>query len=164
MILAMLFLVPFVNEYWFITIPEVLYLMYLWFVLLGPNGLILITIPIYSGFLLYQQVPTMVVVGVIMAIHILYVLCREIAGDKLAREKTGTANHDAAGIPRMAADSRTEGSTEPRKHHALDDVVYIGDNEDDAYGDGYGYGYDDCPNCGSGDTDGNHCYDCDEDF
>ena len=25
-------------------------------------------------------------------------------------------------------------------------------------------GYNDCPDCGSGDTDGNHCYDCDEDF
>ncbi len=24
--------------------------------------------------------------------------------------------------------------------------------------------YNDCPDCGSGDTDGNHCYDCDEDF
>ena len=23
---------------------------------------------------------------------------------------------------------------------------------------------DECPYCGSGDTDGNHCYDCDEDF
>ena len=23
---------------------------------------------------------------------------------------------------------------------------------------------DDCPYCGSGDTDGNHCYNCDEDF
>lgn len=25
-------------------------------------------------------------------------------------------------------------------------------------------GLDDCPYCGSGDTDGNHCYTCDEDF
>ena len=24
--------------------------------------------------------------------------------------------------------------------------------------------YNDCPDCGSGDTDGNHCYDCDGDF
>lgn len=23
---------------------------------------------------------------------------------------------------------------------------------------------DDCPYCGSGDTDGNHCYTCDDDF
>lgn len=26
------------------------------------------------------------------------------------------------------------------------------------------YGYDSCPYCSSGDTDGNHCYECDEDF
>ncbi len=25
-------------------------------------------------------------------------------------------------------------------------------------------GYNDCPYCGSGDTDGSHCYDCDEDY
>lgn len=24
--------------------------------------------------------------------------------------------------------------------------------------------YNDCPDCGSGDTDGNHCYDCGNDF
>ena len=24
--------------------------------------------------------------------------------------------------------------------------------------------YNNCPDCGSGDTDGNHCYDCDDDF
>lgn len=24
--------------------------------------------------------------------------------------------------------------------------------------------YNDCPDCGSGDTDGNHCYDCNDDF
>ena len=24
--------------------------------------------------------------------------------------------------------------------------------------------YNDCPSCGSSNTDGNHCYDCDEDF
>ena len=29
------------------------------------------------------------------------------------------------------------------------------------YGDGEG---EDCPYCGSGDTDGNHCYTCDDDF
>ena len=27
-----------------------------------------------------------------------------------------------------------------------------------------GGGDEDCPYCGSGDTDGNHCYTCDEDF
>ena len=27
-----------------------------------------------------------------------------------------------------------------------------------------GSGGDDCPYCGSGDTDGNHCYTCDDDF
>ena len=26
------------------------------------------------------------------------------------------------------------------------------------------YSYGSCPNCGSSDTDGNHCYDCDEDY
>ena len=26
------------------------------------------------------------------------------------------------------------------------------------------YGDEDCPYCGSGDTDGNHCYTCDDDF
>ena len=26
------------------------------------------------------------------------------------------------------------------------------------------YHEEDCPYCGSGDTDGNHCYNCDEDF
>lgn len=29
------------------------------------------------------------------------------------------------------------------------------------FGDGEG---EDCPYCGSGDTDGNHCYTCEEDF
>lgn len=32
-------------------------------------------------------------------------------------------------------------------------------------GDGGGFGEDEeCPNCGSGVTDGNHCYDCGDDF
>ena len=38
------------------------------------------------------------------------------------------------------------------------------------YGGGFGsgggstYHDEECPYCGSGDTDGNHCYTCDEDF
>lgn len=37
-------------------------------------------------------------------------------------------------------------------------LMYIG-------GSAGGYsGSDDCPYCGSGDTDGNHCYSCDEEF
>ena len=31
-------------------------------------------------------------------------------------------------------------------------------------GGGCGYHEEDCPYCGSGDTDGNHCYNCDDDF
>ena len=30
--------------------------------------------------------------------------------------------------------------------------------------DGVSFGNEDCPYCGSGDTDGNHCYTCDDDF
>ena len=29
---------------------------------------------------------------------------------------------------------------------------------------GHSFIDDECPSCGSGDTDGNHCYECDEDF
>ena len=31
-------------------------------------------------------------------------------------------------------------------------------------GGGYSHADDECPYCGSGDTDGNHCYTCDDDF
>ena len=31
-------------------------------------------------------------------------------------------------------------------------------------GSGSGYYDEDCPYCGSGDTDGNHCYNCHDDF
>ena len=31
-------------------------------------------------------------------------------------------------------------------------------------GSSSGYHDEECPSCGSGDTDGNHCYSCDDDF
>ena len=47
-------------------------------------------------------------------------------------------------------------------------VVGIGVNVIMLYGSGLegrlGYSDGECPYCGSGDTDGNHCYTCDDDF
>lgn len=37
--------------------------------------------------------------------------------------------------------------------------MYLDDGSGSSYNDD-----DDCPYCGSGDTDGNHCYTCDDDF
>lgn len=54
--------------------------------------------------------------------------------------------------------------------HEADDVVvyYVTDNYSDPNRDwdplDPANPYHDCPYCGSSDTDGNHCYDCDEDF
>ena len=59
---------------------------------------------------------------------------------------------------------------EKRGEHAADDVVvyYVTDNYSDPNRDwdplDPANPYNDCPYCGSSDTDGNHCYDCDEDF
>ncbi len=43
---------------------------------------------------------------------------------------------------------------------------YMFSDDHGGYSGGSSGGYDDeeCPYCGSGDTDGNHCYTCDDDF
>ena len=40
----------------------------------------------------------------------------------------------------------------------------IGGSDGSGSSGGYSFIDDECPSCGSGDTDGNHCYECDEDF
>lgn len=42
-------------------------------------------------------------------------------------------------------------------------MMYAGFGEGN-YSGGHSYTDDECPYCGSGDTDGNHCYNCDDDF
>ena len=42
-------------------------------------------------------------------------------------------------------------------------MIYGGYAEGDS-GGGHSFIDDECPNCGSGDTDGNHCYECGDDF
>ena len=43
-------------------------------------------------------------------------------------------------------------------------MVYGSYAEGSSGGGGHSYIDDECPYCGSGDTDGNHCYNCDDDF
>ena len=42
-------------------------------------------------------------------------------------------------------------------------MIYGGYAEDSS-GSGHSYIDDECPFCGSGDTDGNHCFTCDDEF
>jgi hypothetical protein len=42
--------------------------------------------------------------------------------------------------------------------------IFSGAGGGSGSGSGYSEEDDECPFCGSGDTDGNHCYTCDEDF
>ena len=43
-------------------------------------------------------------------------------------------------------------------------MVYVSYAEGSSGGGWHSYIDDECPYCGSGDTDGNHCYNCDDDF
>lgn len=43
-------------------------------------------------------------------------------------------------------------------------AMLYGGYAEGSFGGGYSHADDECPYCGSGDTDGNHCYTCDDDF
>lgn len=114
-------------------------MLYLLFVTGRVIGLyVVIPFFIYSILIFACPMQTMTIVGIIMALHIGYLLFRNLMGDRLAKEKTDTVDPGQVGVPKMASIKRTEGST----HY-------------DPYT---------CPYCGSSNTDGNHCYDCGEDF
>lgn len=114
--------------YWYITIPEILYIIYAGLRSVargtGMGEIYFIGLAIYYSTFIWNQTGTMIVTAALILIDI---ICHAHAG---RTEQAGYS--DPAYI-----------------HHDT--------NEED-------YGYDSCPYCGSGDTDGNHCYECDEDF
>ena len=117
--------------YWYITIPEILYIIYAGLRSVARNTgmgeIYFIGLAIYYATIIWNQTGTMAVTAVLIVIDIIW-----------------HANNGSVKQTSYAAPAYT--------HHDTQDT-----NEE-------GYGYDSCPYCGSGDTDGNHCYDCDGEY
>lgn len=102
-LLKILFGAPFMYS-WYITVPEALYMTLIGFKLLGPLGLTVW--PAYSIALAYYPVPTMIAVGTVAAIHLAVILFKNIAGDRLAKDKEVPVGSGANGIPRMSGSNQ----------------------------------------------------------
>lgn len=124
---TLLFLAPLV--YWYITIPEILYIFFagIWSVAKGEvwGELYLIGLAVYYTMFLFHPVGTMAVTGILILIHLVWHVYLGFTG------KTGNYVPD----------------------YTESDITH-GDNQI----------FDSCPYCGSSNTDGNHCYDCGEDY
>ena len=123
--MMLLFLAPLV--YWYITVPEIIYIIYAMLRSVANDGvptLYGIGLAVYYVAFATNPKSTMIIAAILIVID--FMLHRGITIRNAPYYVTTSYSHDES--------------------------------------DQNSYGYNDCPYCGSGDTDGNHCYDCDEDF
>lgn len=85
--------------YPFITIPEIAYLVFFGMRFFGP--LAVLAWPLYSAVLILFPVPTMAVVGCVIAVHVIFLLARNFIGDKIAGDKKAELDDGGNGVPRM---------------------------------------------------------------
>ena len=114
-----IFMAPLI--YWYITIPEILYIIYAGFRSVandGPAQLYFISLSLYFCTFIADQKLTMAVTAVLIVIDFLL-----------------------------------------HRHWAVNNTHHYTPSSRKTWSS-----CDDCPYCGSSDTDGNHCYNCGKDF
>lgn len=89
---------------WYIAVPEAVYITMIGIRFLGPLGLL--AWPAYSISLSCYPVPTMIAVGVVAAAQAAVVLFKNIAGDRIAKDKEAEYDNGSNGIPRLSGDDK----------------------------------------------------------
>jgi len=112
-ILRLLFLSPFLNT-WYIAVPEALYITLIALRLLGPLGIL--AWPAYSVAFFCYPVPTLAAIGLVAFVNAAIVLIRNIAGDRIAKDKEAGIDDGSNGIPRMTGENKDNQKALDRMH------------------------------------------------
>ena len=96
-------LIRVILEYWYVTIPEMIYLAFLGMSLIGPAGVLLV--PVYLALLMFFPEAAIIAVGAVVLRHIIVIVLKGFAGDALAKRKKSGGGEEYKGIPKLSGDS-----------------------------------------------------------
>ena len=97
-------LVPVILEYWYVAIPEMIYLAFLGMSLIGPAGVLLV--PVYLALLMFFPEAAIIAVGAVVLRHIIVIVFKSFAGDAIAKSKKQSGEEEYRGIPKLSGDSK----------------------------------------------------------
>ena len=89
---------------WYFVIPELAYVFFAGFCFFGPGGAL--GVLLYLALFIVNSRVTMIVTGVIMAVHFIVFAVKGFIGDRIADSKRPEEGQEYLGVPKLSGDSK----------------------------------------------------------
>ena len=95
-----------ILAYWYITVPEIAYILFMGFSFIGPVSVFICAL--YVILFAFFPKEVMIAVGAVIAVHAAFILIKSFIGDRFAKRKQADEKEEYKGVPKLVRDHGKE--------------------------------------------------------